>query len=71
MTGFDMGSREVKVFYFLLFPWLLCIWELPAIALELVSDELNLFGVIADLFRQIGGRSSRFVLFALFEDFSL
>ena len=31
--------------------------------LELVSKELNNFGVIADLFRQIGGHSSRFVLF--------
>ena len=31
--------------------------------LELVSKELNHFGVIADLFRQIGGHSSRFVLF--------
>ena len=27
--------------------------------LELVSKELNLFGVIAGLFRQIGGHSSR------------
>ena len=31
--------------------------------LELVSKELNHFGVIAGLFRQIGGHSSRFVLF--------
>ena len=31
--------------------------------LELVSKELNHFGVIADLFRQIRGHSSRFVLF--------
>ena len=38
---------------------------------ELVSKELNHFGVIADLFRQIGGHSSRFVLFCSFEDFSL
>ena len=30
--------------------------------IELVSKELNHFGVIADLFRQIGGHSSRFVL---------
>ena len=36
--------------------------------LELVSKELNHFGVIAGLFRQIGGHSRRFVLF---EDFSL
>ena len=36
------------------------------ISLELVSKELNHFGVIADLFRQIGGHSSRFVLFFSF-----
>jgi hypothetical protein len=34
--------------------------------LELVSKELNHFGVIADLFRQVGGHSSRFVLFCSF-----
>ena len=34
--------------------------------LELVSKELNHFGVIAGLFRQIGGHSSRFVLFCSF-----
>ena len=34
--------------------------------LELVSKELNHFGVIAGLFRQIGGHSSRFVLFFSF-----
>ena len=34
--------------------------------LELVSKELNHFGVIADSFRQIGGHSSRFVLFCSF-----
>ena len=34
--------------------------------LELVSKELNHFGVIADLFRQIGGHSSWFVLFCSF-----
>ena len=34
--------------------------------LELVSMELNHFGVIAGLFRQIGGHSSRFVLFCSF-----
>ena len=33
---------------------------------ELVSKELNHFGVIACLFRQIGGHSSRFVLFCSF-----
>ena len=32
------------------------------LVVELVSKELNHFGVIADLFRQIGGHSSRFVL---------
>ena len=37
-----------------------------ASVLELVSKELNHFGVIADLFRQIGGHSSRFVLFCSF-----
>ena len=36
------------------------------VRLELVSKELNHFGVIADLFRQIGGHSSRFVLFCSF-----
>ena len=30
---------------------------------ELVSKELNHFGVIADLFRQIGGHSSAILLF--------
>ena len=34
--------------------------------LELVSKELNHFGVIAGLFRQIEGHSSRFVLFCSF-----
>ena len=34
--------------------------------LELVSKELNHFGVIADLFRHIGDHSSRFVLFCSF-----
>ena len=33
---------------------------------ELVSKEFNHFGVIAGLFRQIGGHSSRFVLFCSF-----
>ena len=37
-----------------------------AAKLELVSKELNHFGVIAGLFRQIGGHSSRFVLFCSF-----
>ena len=35
-------------------------------SIELVSKELNHFGVIADLFRQIGGHSSGFVLFCSF-----
>ena len=34
--------------------------------IELVSKELNHFGVIAGLFGQIGGHSSRFVLFCSF-----
>ena len=34
--------------------------------LELVSKELNHFGVIAGLFRHIGGHRSRFVLFCSF-----
>ena len=36
------------------------------VKLELVSKELNPFGVILGLFRQIGGHSSRFVLFFSF-----
>ena len=36
------------------------------IKVELVSKELNYFGVIAGLFWQIGGHSSRFVLFCSF-----
>ena len=40
--------------------------EFKASKVELVSKELNHFGVIADLFRQIGGHSSRFVLFCSF-----
>ena len=34
--------------------------------LELVSKELNHFGVIAGLFRQIVGHISRFVIFCSF-----
>ena len=34
--------------------------------LELVSEELNHFGVMAGLFRHIGGHSRRFVLFCSF-----
>ena len=33
---------------------------------ELLSKELNHFGVLADLFRQIGGHSSDLCYFALF-----
>ena len=33
---------------------------------ELVSKELNHFGVFADLFRQVGGHSTGFVLFCSF-----
>ena len=36
------------------------------VKVELVSKELNHFGVIAGLFRQIGGHSSRFLLFCSF-----
>ena len=36
------------------------------LGIELVSKELNHFGMIADLFRQIGGHSSIFVLFCFF-----
>ena len=39
--------------------------------LELVSKELNHFGVIAGLFRQIGVIVVDLCYFALFEDFSL
>ena len=41
------------------------------VRLELVSKELNHFGVIACLFRQIGGHSSIFLLFCFFETVSL
>ena len=40
--------------------------QLSVFTIELVSKELNHFGVIADLFWQIGGHSSRFVLFCSF-----
>ena len=43
-----------------------CIGVPPWRYLELVSKELNHFGVLADLFRQIWGHSSRFVLFCSF-----
>jgi len=39
---------------------------LLGLAIELVSKELTHFGVIAGLSRQIGGHSSRFVLFCSF-----
>ena len=41
------------------------------VQLELVFMELNHFGVIAGLFRQIGGIVVDLCYFALFEDFSL
>ena len=40
--------------------------KIKVLLLELVSKELNHFGVIAGLFRQIGGHNSRFVLFCSF-----
>ena len=40
--------------------------EFSSQGLELVSKELNHLEVIADLFRQIGGHSSRFVLICSF-----
>ena len=40
--------------------------KIVGFSLELVSKELNHFGVIAGIFRQIGGHSSRFVLFCSF-----
>ena len=39
-------------------------FQVPTV--ELVSKKLNHFGVIAGLFQQIGGHSSRFVLFCSF-----
>ena len=36
-------------------------WQSHVVLVELVSKELNHFGVIAGLFRQIGGHSSTFV----------
>ena len=41
-------------------------WSKNQFGIELVSKELNHFGVIAGLFRQIWGHSSRFVLFCSF-----
>ena len=49
-------------------------WTVVEFTIELVSKELNHFGVIAALFRQIGGHSMYLVdlcPFARFEDFSL
>ena len=52
---------------------LICMWQILNFLfftndnlIELVSKELNHFGVIADLFRQIGAHSSRFVLLCSF-----
>ena len=42
-----------------------------AVSVELVSKELNHFGVIAGLFWQIGVIVVDLCCFALFEDFSL
>ena len=53
-TAGTAGFREIVLILYLIF------------RLELVSKELNHFGMIADLFRQIGGHSSRFVLFCSF-----
>ena len=47
------------------------VWEFEGVDVELVSKELNHFGVIADLFQQIGGIAVDLCYFALFEDFSL
>ena len=46
--------------------FILFYWIFLELVLELVSKELNHFMVIADLFLQIGGHSSRFVLFCSF-----
>ena len=45
--------------------------KMACFELELVSKELNHFGVIACLFRQIGVILVDLCYFALFEDFSL
>ena len=53
-----------------IFVW--SVYNLVASSIELVSKGLNHFGVIAGLFRQIGGhRVVDLCYFALFEDFSL
>ena len=56
-------STKIGHTYFLLDK----VFEIQWVSLiELVFKELNHFGVIAGLFRQIGGHSSRFVLFCSF-----
>ena len=40
--------------------------QMHLVEIELVSKELNHFGMIAGLFRQIGGHSSKFELFCSF-----
>ena len=57
ITGWPNHNWPLKLFL---------IKILFAVKVELVSKELNHFGVIADLFWQIGGHSSRFVLFCSF-----
>ena len=57
------ATRIVKADFLSIFPGVI---KFMRVTLELVSKELNHFGVIADLFRQIGGHSSGFVLFCSF-----
>ena len=42
--------------------------QIKRFVLELVSKELNHFGVIADLFRQIGGHSKHFIMSTEFDE---
>ena len=59
-----------SIFGYLVLTYLSYFWNFLNIdlvsELELVSKELNHFGVIAGLFWQIGSHSSRFVLFCSF-----
>ena len=57
---FDFLFSKKKIFFCFI------LLKRPKAKVELVSKELNHFGVIACLFRQIGGHSSRFVLFCSF-----
>ena len=63
-----VGFRECCLFIANFFSWVTKpIWLISnTFFLELVSKELNHFGEIAGLFRQIGGHRSRFVLFCSF-----